>query len=210
MNLIRRLILLGWLLPVAVAHPADMLVQAAYITISPTAIRLELDQTAGELVAKDFLAQLDLNQNVVISPEEVKQFSSRVLEQIGLEVNNQPVNLQLESSQIPTVAQVKLGGGQLQLVFMGTPRAVGQNQFVFKNGYAPVKSAYLANVFVQSGEIKIISQQRDQTQQTFTVAYTIAQSVLPRVFPWWLGLIPIFGILAWWFARVRSPKAVQV
>jgi hypothetical protein len=206
MKLIWILIWLGWLLPSVVAHPADVLVQAAYITISPTKIRLELDLTAGELVAKNFLSKLDLNQNAMISPEEVRQFSSHVLEQLTLEVNQKPILLQLESSQIPEIAQVKLGGGQVQLVFVGAPIAVGQNQLVFKNSFAPVKSAYLANVFVQSSAVKIISQQRDQTQQTFDVRYSITESAFPRVFAWWLGLIPVLGLVAWRFFRVPQKK----
>ncbi len=209
MKLIRVFILLGWLLSVAVAHPADMLTQAAYITISPSQIKIELDLTAGELVAQGFLAKLEPNQDQKIDQAEIQALAKSVLEQMVLTVNNKPVRLQLESSQIPQIAQIKLGGGQVQLVFAAAPSSASQNQFVFKNGYAPVKSAYLANVFVNSKDVKIISQKRDQTQQTFEVTYTIAESALPRVFPWWLGLIPIFGGMAWWFSRGRGAKAAQ-
>ena len=86
------------------------------------------------------------------------------------------------------------------------PSAATQNQFVFKNSFGSVKSAYLANVFVQSSAVKIISQQRDQTQQTFQVRYSIADSALPRVFAWWLVLIPLFVAGAWWFSWMKKKK----
>ncbi len=202
MKLIRALVLLGWLLSVAVAHSADMLVQAAYITLSPEQVSIELDLTAGELVAKDFLGKLEVGQDQNIS---IQALAKTVLEKMQLTVNNQPVPLRLESEQIPEMTQIKLGGGQIQLVFVGTIKSSSQNQFVFKNNYAPVKSGYLANVFVQSSEVKIASQQRDQTQQTFEVNYEVAESALPRVFPWWLGLIAVFGV-GLWFSRGRLEK----
>ena len=209
MKLIRVLVLLGWLLQIAVAHPADMLTQAAYITLSPSQIKIELDLTAGELVAQGFLAKLDPNQNRKIDQQEIQALANLVLEQLTLTVNDKPVPLKLESSKIPEIAQVKLGGGQVQLVFIGAPSVLGQNQFVFKNSYAPVKSAYLANVFVQSKDVKIVSQKRDQTQQTFEVRFSIAESALPRVFSWWLGLIPILGVVVWWFSRGQKRRVVQ-
>jgi nickel/cobalt transporter (NicO) family protein len=210
MKLIRLFVVLGWLLPMAVAHPADMLVQAAYITLSPKQVKIELDLTAGESVAKDFLVQLDSNQDQQISTVEIQTLASVVLENIALTVNNTPVPLRLESSQSSEIEQIKLGGGQVQLVFVGVISASSQNQFIFKNNFAPVNSGYLANVFVQSSAVKIISQQRDQTQQTFEVAYEVAESALPWGFPWWLGFIAVIGILLW-FSRARfgQVKALQ-
>lgn len=210
MKLIHVFVVLGWLLPMAVAHPADMLVQAAYITLSPEQVQIELDLTAGELVAKDFLVQLDSNQDQQISTAEIQTLANSVLEKMMLKVNNLSVLLKLESNQISEIEQIKLGGGQVQLVFVGAISALNQNRFVFQNNFSPVKSGYLANVFVQSQAVRIVSQQRDQTQQAFEVAYEVAESVLPRVFPWWLGFIPVLGILLW-FSRARfgQTKAVQ-
>ncbi len=209
MKLIRVLVLLGWLLQFAVAHPADMLTQAAYITLSPSQIKIELDLTAGELVADGFLAKLESNQDRKIDQQEIQALADSVLEQLTLTINNKPVLLKLESSQIPEITQIKLGGGQVQLVFIGAPSVLGQNQFVFNNSFAPVNSGYLANVFVQSGDVNIISQKRDQTQQTFEVRFSIAESALPRVFPWWLGFIPILGVVAWWFSRGQKRQEVK-
>jgi hypothetical protein len=139
--LLLSLVLMGWLPFMAAAHPADSLVQATYITLAPQKIKLELDFTPGELVAQGFLARLDFNQDDIISPEEVSRFSNTVLEQLKLEVNGKAVKLQLESSQIPTVKTVKLGGGQLQLILTGMPDGLLEsNQFVFNNRFQPVKS----------------------------------------------------------------------
>lgn len=210
MKLIHVFVVLGWLLPMAVAHPADMLVQAAYITLSPEQVQIELDLTAGELVAKDFLVQLDSNQDQQISTAEIQTLTNSVLEKMMLKVNNLSVLLKLESNQISEIEQIKLGGGQVQLVFVGAISALNQNRFVFQNNFSPVKSGYLANVFVQSQAVRIVSQQRDQTQQAFEVAYEVAESALPRVFPWWLGFIPVLGV-GLWFSRARfgQTKAVQ-
>ncbi len=205
--LLLGLVLLGWLPQLAAAHPADSLVQAAYLTLAPQKVKLELDFTPGELVAQGFLGQLDLNRDDLISQEEVKQFSNAMLGKVTLEVNGKAVRLQLESSQIPEVKTVKLGGGQLQLNLTGTiDGLLESNQFVFKNDFQPVKSAYLANVFVQSADVKILSQQRDATQQEFRVNFGLAGSALPaKGFSWWwlgLGLLVLLGFF--WLPRVAK------
>ncbi len=209
--LLLGLVLLGWLPLVAAAHPADSLVQAAYITVTPQQIRLELDFTPGELVAKNFLIQLDFNHDDIISPAEVNQFSNTVLEKLRLEMNGKAVKLQLESSQIPEVKTVKLGGGQLQLNLIGTPGGLLEsNQFVFDNRFQPVKSAYLVNVFVQSADVRILSQQRDTLQQEFRVNFGLAGSALPaKGFSWWwLGLALPVLLGFFWLPRVTKPQKV--
>jgi hypothetical protein len=208
--LILGLVLMGWLPLIAAAHPADTLVQAAYITLAPQQVKLELDFTAGDLVAQGFLAQIDFDHDDIISQDEVNQFSKTVLEKVKLEINGKAVQFKLESSQIPEVKAVKLGGGQLQLNLTGTPDGLGlSNELVFNNRFQPVKSGYLANVFVQSADVKILSQQRNESQQEFRVGFEMASRALPsKGFSWWLVLsIPVL-LGFFWLPRVTKPKVV--
>jgi hypothetical protein len=46
----------------------------------------------------------------------------------------------------------------------------------FYNAFQPVKSGYLANVFVQSGRVSVLKQSRDQTQNEFIVDYKLEQA----------------------------------
>lgn len=207
--LLLGLVLMGWLPLIAAAHPADTLVQAAYITIAPQQVKLELDFTPGELVAQGFLSQLDFNHDEIINSDEVTRFSKTMLEQLKLEINGKAVQWKLESSQISEVKTVKLGGGQLQLNLTGTIEGLLEsNQFVFRNDFQPVKSAYLANVFVQSGDVKILSQQRDALQQTFRVKFRL--DLPARGFSWWwLGLaLPVLLGFFWLPRVVRLQKVV--
>jgi hypothetical protein len=63
---------------------------------------------------------------------------------------------------------------------------------------------------VQSGDVKILSQQRDALQQEFRVDFGLANSALPaRGFSWWwlaLGFPVLLGFF--WLPRVSKLQKV--
>ena len=85
----RRRALLASLIPTCVpAHPVDEVVQGAYLTLAPDAVRLELDITPGPLVSNALLRTLDTDADRRISDVEARAYGQRVLDRSTLWVNH--------------------------------------------------------------------------------------------------------------------------
>jgi hypothetical protein len=189
----------------ALAHPADEYLQAAYIKMSPTTLRLELEMTAGEKLAPEVLRLLDNNQNQQLESSELLGYMATVLQGLQLEINQKPVSLQTISTELLDSKTFALGGGGLKLIFeAGLPNTIGTHSFEFVNRHAPVKSAYLANVFLESDWQTVLSQERNQNQSRFVVQYQ--QNKVPVNVAWWLlpvGL-GVAGMGAWAYRKRGS------
>ncbi len=68
----------------ALAHPADVYLQASYITVAPTQIVVELDLSPGVLVAPQVLPQLDTDGDQQISDAEGQAYVDVVLRNVVL------------------------------------------------------------------------------------------------------------------------------
>jgi hypothetical protein len=187
------------------AHPVDECVQAAYLKLGPDALELELDLTPGERVAAQMLDLIDQNRDGQMDQSEVQRYGERVLEDLHLNVDDRSQTLKLESVLPPSTQTFLDGGGTIKLVARADLRTdAGSHTLRFRNAHAPVKSGYLANIFVQSGEVKILEQQRDATQQEFLVRYTL-EARAPR-FDWvWLMPVSLFltAFTAWWLTQTK-------
>jgi hypothetical protein len=74
----------------ALAHPADVYLQATYITVAPAQIVVELDLSPGVLVAPQVLPQLDTDGDEQISEAEGQAYVDAMLRDVVLEVDEQP------------------------------------------------------------------------------------------------------------------------
>ena len=196
---------------IALAHPVDECVQAAYLKLGPDSIELELDLTPGEQVSAQMLGLIDQNGDGQMDQPEVQQYAERVLEELSLTVDDQAQGLKLESVVPPSTSVFLAGGGTIKLIARASlTDGAGSHKLEFRNAHAPVKSGYLANVFVQSGEVHVLEQQRDATQQDFRVRYRLEPRA-PR-FDWtWLipAVLALTMLISWWFVRTqRRPNAI--
>jgi hypothetical protein len=101
------------------------------------------------------------------------------------------------------------GGGTIKVTARANlTDAAGSHFLEFRNAHAPVKSGYLANVFVQSGEVKILEQKRDATQQAFRVRYSLEPRAPRLDWPWLIPVIlaPI-TLIAWWLTRTKRRRS---
>jgi hypothetical protein len=204
------LLVMATFAPTALAHPADKVVQAAYLTLAPGGLRLELDLTPGELVANQFLGFLDQNTDGQIGDGEISVFAERVIQDLSVRVNGQVAALHLESKTVPDPAGLRTGGQQVTLIFAASlPDVTGENNLEFRNtlefqnNFAPIRNAYLANVFVQSGEVKVLEQKRDATQQDFRVRYNLEPRA-PRIdWVWFPAILVPSALIALWLTRTK-------
>jgi hypothetical protein len=193
----------------ALAHPMDECLQAAYLKLGPESLELELDLTPGERVAPTMLRLIDQNKNSFLDQSEVQRYGESVLKDLSVNVDDQPQILRLEPVVAPPTDVFLAGGGTIKInARTNLTDATGSHSLEFRNAHAPVKSGYLANVFVQSGEVKILEQKRDATQQDFRVRYNLEPRA-PRID--WLWLIPVIlapmTLIARWLTRTKRRRS---
>jgi hypothetical protein len=199
------LISLTMLSSISFAHPVDECLQAAYLKLGPASLELELDLTPGERVAPQLLKLIDQNRDGLMDQPEVQHYVLRVLEDLRLNVDGITRSLTLEPVVPPPTDVFLAGGGTIKLLARTDLEIqTGSHTLEFRNAHAPVKSGYLANVFVQSAEVKILEQQRDTNQQNFRVNYSLE----PRApqFDWrWLipAILAATSLIAWWLTRTK-------
>jgi hypothetical protein len=203
-----------WMLPVltslvlnaavAFAHPVDECLQAAYLQLGPDSLELELDLTPGERVAPQLLGLIDQNRDGLMAQSEVQGYADRVLEDLHLSVDGIAQTLKLEPVVPPSTQTFLAGGGTIKLNARASLTGVaGEHRLEFRNNHAAVNSGYLANVFVQSGEVKILEQKRDATQQDFRVRYKLEPRAPRLDWVWFPAILVPSALIAFWLTRTK-------
>ena len=195
----------GW----AGAHPIDEYLQAAYLKLSVDGLELELDLTAGEQVAPEMLRQIDQNRDRTLSQTEIETYANKVLEDLSLKLDGKAQALQLKRVNTPQTAVFLAGGGTIQLVASARwPEQSGRHTLEFANPHQPVKSAYLANAFVQSEQLEFYTQSRNNDQSEYRLEYGLAPAVDFKGGLLWIlaGLLFVLGVAAWVWLRWSSRR----
>jgi hypothetical protein len=192
----------------AFAHPVDECLQAAYLKLGPNSLELELDLTPGERVAPQMLKLIDLNKDSNLDQTEVQRYAESVLKELHLRVDDQTQTLTLEPITPPATDTFLAGGGTIKLMARANlTDDPGSHTLEFRNAHTPVKSGYLANIFVQSGEVKILDQQRDANQQDFRVRYSLAPRASRIDWTWLIPAILVpTALIAWWLTRMKRRR----
>ena len=176
-------LLLGLLVPprAALAHPADVYLQASYITVAPAQIVVELDLSPGVLVAPHVLQELDTNGDQQISDAEIQTYVAAVLHQIVLQVDGQPLALQVTKIQMPPYLTIQAGYGTIRIFTTAAlpDGMTGTHSIYYRNNYTPPGAAYQVNAFVDRDvAIALGKQNRDSIQQSMMVDYVIGSAGL--------------------------------
>ncbi|GGR17896.1 hypothetical protein [Deinococcus ruber] len=168
-------LLSGW----AGAHPVDEVVQGAYLTLTPGKVLLELDLTPGEKVAGTMLKSLDTNGDGKASVAEARAYATQVLGQSTLRVGTVAVPWTLDEITVPPLGILKVGGDTIKIYATARrPEVAGGQTFSYQNRYQPVKSQWIANVFLQPAggwQYGVTGQQHSSDGQQLTVKYTVTR-----------------------------------
>jgi ABC-type nickel/cobalt efflux system permease component RcnA len=171
--------LLIWLLATptkARAHPLDVYLQAAYITVAPMQIVLELDLSPGVLVAPQVLPQLDTDGDQQISEAEGQAYVDEVLRNVEMQIDGQTPTLAVTEINMPDYLTIQSGYGTIRVFTVANlaDNTAGAHKLYYKNNYAPTGSAYQVNAFVDKGAaITLGKQNRDKIQQSMTMDFVI-------------------------------------
>jgi hypothetical protein len=128
----------------ALAHPADVYLQATYITVAPTQIVVELDLSPGVLVAPQVLPQLDTDGDEQISEAEGQAYVDAMLRDVVLEVDEQPLTLAVTKVDMPPYLNLQAGYGTIRIFTIARPAngLTGTHTIYYKNNYAPIGSVW--------------------------------------------------------------------
>jgi hypothetical protein len=162
----------------AEAHRLDEYLQAARVAVASTGIVLHLDLTPGVSLASDVIATVDRDGDGHMSPVEAEAYGHAVLGDVSARLDGAPLGLTLMRVEVPTADEMRDGVGTIRIraaaAHAGPP---GPHQFELRNSHRPGTSAYLANALApQDADIRIVRQQRDPRQQTFTLHYEVRRS----------------------------------
>jgi hypothetical protein len=172
----------------ASAHRRDEYLQAARIAIDPGRVQIALDLTPGIALAQAVLAEIDRDGNGLFAAAEEHDYSARVLSELQLEVDGQPLPLELIDHRFPTVQAIFKGEGTIQLQLAATVPSLpaGGHRVSYRNAHHPDIGVYLANALVPaSARVAVLAQRRDAAQRELVVEYVLRGDAETRR-RWWL------------------------
>jgi ABC-type nickel/cobalt efflux system permease component RcnA len=158
----------------AYAHPVDEFLQNTYLSISPDAIDVEVNLTAGVGVAPEVIQVIDANGDGVLTEAESRLYAERVRAGIVLTLDGKPLALVLVRVEMPALAIIRAGAGEIRAAFSATVSslATGPHELYFENKHAPVASAYqVALLKPRADVLRIRGQQRSANGADITVDF---------------------------------------
>jgi len=177
------------------AHQLDEYLQAARIAFARDRIVLELDLTPGANIAGEIVSALDSDGDGIVQPLEARAYGRAVVGDCELIFDGQPVDLMLETVEVPAVADMRRGVGTMQLTVSGALAGAhaGTRHLLFTNRHHPATSVYLANALVSADrDVQVVAQRRDHRQQQIDVEYKIG-SQWPLHLIWVLVGVTVIG-----------------
>lgn len=171
------------------AHPLDEVVQSSYLSIEGKRVGLELNLSAGTLVAPALAAYIDSNGDQVISDDETQAYARRLQAELSLQVDGQARTLVLQKIEMPSWDLVSVGATIKAEFLADAMQSTGTHQVVLTNRHAPAKSVYQNTLLAPDNpNIRINGQRQNNEQNEFTVNYdngttsgAFTQSPLPSV-----------------------------
>ncbi len=162
----------------AVAHRLDEYLQYTILSVEPTRVKAEISLTPGVATCPVIIALIDTNGDGILSNAEQRAYAARVLDDISLSVDGQSLRPRLVGIDFPTVAEMREGQGEIRLqIDADVPAAGAARELRLENRHQSGIAAYLVNCLVpQDRGIRIISQQRNESQSQYELQYTQAQA----------------------------------
>lgn len=205
------LLALGLLTP-AFAHRLDEYLQGTIISVERNRLEAQMTLTPGVAVFPALAALIDMDGNGVISPEEQRAYSEKVLRDLSLTLDGARLTPSLSTVRFSSLDEMKEGLGEIQLNFTADlPRGAPTRKLVIENHHQPQIAAYQINCLIpRDPNIKITAQNRNYTQSVYRLEFEQRDS---RLAAWsgglgWLGAIPLF-LLTRLFFLLRRLRAVD-
>jgi hypothetical protein len=170
-RLLMTFTLFGLVAMPALAHRLDEYLQATIFSIEPGNIHATMRMVPGVAVAPDVIASIDSDRDGVLSPDEQHRYAERVMADLELKEDGRHLPLYLASVTFPSVDQMKMGTGEIELAFSADlPTVRGEHQLVFENHHQSGISVYLVNSLVpRDQKLQLEAQGRNRNQSFYQV-----------------------------------------
>ncbi|MCW1968657.1 MAG: hypothetical protein KIH69_011155, partial [Anaerolineae bacterium] len=170
------MVVLGIATPVS-AHPLDEIVQSSYLSIEGKRVGLEINISAGTLVAPTLAGVIDSDGDHVISDDESQAYARRLQSEMSLSVDGQVRPLILQKIEMPSWDLLSVGATIKAEFLAEATHGAGAHQTALINRHTPANSIY-QNVLLapEDPRISINSQRQNDKQNEFTVAYDFGTS----------------------------------
>ena len=157
-------------------HRLDEYLQAALVSIEPSAIKLQIHLAPGIAVAEPVLALMDRDGDGVISTNEATAYAQLLKHDLTLQIDERPLELKFTASNFPPPDELGTGWGIIRLDYAAAvpgPFAPGAHELAFENRHQTNLSAYLVNaVLPRSSSIHITGQTRNENQSVGRIEFT--------------------------------------
>jgi hypothetical protein len=156
-----------------VAHRLDGYLQGEILSIEKAMVSMQMTLTPGVAVFPLLIAEIDSNGDGAISSTEELAYAGRVLADLKLAIDGQPLTPKLLSMQFPTIEELKGGLGEIQIEFTAALPAAGPSRkLVFENHHQSRVAAYQVNCLVpRDPDLRILSQVRNYSQSSYELDF---------------------------------------
>jgi nickel/cobalt transporter (NicO) family protein len=160
----------------AAAHGLDEYVQALRVGVARDRVTLDLGLTPGVAVAAKVIARLDVDADGTISPFEAERYGHMVIDDLAVTLDGTPLALRLAHIDVPPPGEMRDGLGTIRITAVGPASLpTGRHAIIVRNIHRLEPRSYLANALLpEEDAIRVVRQERDATQQTFTLNVEIA------------------------------------
>ncbi len=166
------------------AHRRDEYLQAARLAIDPDRVEIALDLTPGIAIADQVIAEIDRDGDAALTSAETGAYAQRVLAELALDIDGQPLRLELIESASPAIETMRRGEGAIRVQLRASLPALGagSHRLRYRNAHRPDISVYLANALVPASDrVAIGAQRRDAGQRDVTIEYALGADRAARV-----------------------------
>jgi hypothetical protein len=204
----------------APAHRLDEYLQGAIISVEKNRVDVQITLTPGVAVFPLLLADMDADGDGVISAVEQHAYVVRILRDLSLKIDGQPLAPRLLSMEFPAIEEMKEGRGEIQVEFDANLPVGGPNRkLTLENHHQNRIAAYQVNCLVsRDPDIRILAQKRNYSQSFYELDFVQAGvSSNSRSLNWLAGVqkpVGMIGLLliAWlallWGQRARHGNRV--
>jgi hypothetical protein len=172
----------------ASAHRLDQYLQATTLSVEKDRIQAQIRLTPGVAVLPFVLASIDTDADGLLSASEQRAYADRVLQDLSLRADGNPLALRLVSTKFPSMQEMKEGLGTIVIDFAAdVPGNRHDRQLAFENHHQSPIAAYLVNCLIPSDpRIRVTGQNRNYEQSFYQLDY-LQNSIRsgPFSLPWW-------------------------
>ena len=161
------------------AHRLDEYLQATLLSVESERIEASVRLVPGVAVSSAVIANIDANGDGMFSDAEQQTYALRVLRDLSLSIDNQPLELRLISANFPTPAEMMHGLGEIDLELTADlPAGDANRRLRFENHFQNNRAVYLVNCLVSRDKnIRIGAQTRNENQSSYQLDFVQGNAV---------------------------------